>query len=400
MILNERATTLLRSPERAWARTAGSTSQVRDTAALWVFAPHFLGNPYQELLTMGLADHGIAAVGAATIDEATALVTHANKRIPRVLHLHWLNVVLDGARDREEAQRRVTAFAKRLDGLRTQGIRIVWTMHNVLPHESVHHDLEVAVREAIVSRADLIHIMSPDSQALAAPHFALPDEKVVQVEHPGYQGYYPQWLPRSAARRALGLAESEHVALVLGAIKPYKGLLELAQDIDALARQHPRRVSLLIAGKPGSDAESAALLDLAQIHPAIHVMPDRIPAERVGNLFSAADTALIPYRASLNSGSLVLSLSMGTPVIARDTAGSTHLLASGAGRTYSTTTQLHDLLLDRTWVHDARVEASQVAHSLRPAHTADVFGRVAGAFLDDGPDAARAAAGPDGGRDD
>lgn len=398
MIVNQPST--VRSAERAWARTAGSTGHVRDNAALWVFAPHFLGNPYQELLSMGLPDYGIAAIGTPSIDEAISLISSAKTSIPRVLHLHWLNVVLDGAATHDEAKRRVERFAAQLDAVRSKGIQIAWTMHNVLPHESVYEDLEIAVREAIISRADLIHVMSPDSAELCAPYFTLDPDKVVRVEHPGYQGYYPGWLTRSAARRALGFSDHEHVALILGAIKPYKGLLDLAEDIDALSRSHPRRVSVLIAGQPGRDTETRALLDLAQVHPAIHVIPDRVPAERVGNLFAAADSALIPYRASLNSGALVLSLSTGTPVIARATAGSTHLLATGAGRIYNSREQLHDALLNSEWLPHARMEAQRMADRLRPHHIAHVFGRMAGAFLDGGLPAARAAVGADGGLDD
>lgn len=388
-----------RPVERRWSIAQGASAVPREAVA-WVYAPHFIGNPYQALLTMGMADHDIAAVGAATVAEGVRAVTGAKHVRQRVLHLHWLNGVLSGADSAEAAKKRVDGFARQLDAVHRDGIKLVWTMHNVLPHESVFEDQEVRIRELIVERADLVHVMNPDSVQMAAPHFAIPPEKVVRVEHPGYQGYYPQWMSRAAARQQFGFAPGEQVLLVLGAIKPYKGLLELAATVDEFTREHPRRATLLIAGGAGNDGGTRQLLDLADRHPAIHVLPERIMPEDVGTLFAAADIAVVPYRASLNSGALVLALSMGTPVIARATAGSTHLLRDGAGRVYSDDHQLVQSLLDTDWQPAAAASAARMAHRLRPSHLSAVFGRVARAFVDHGALAAQTVAGPDGGLDD
>mgnify|MGYP003342111365 CR=1 FL=1 len=46
-------------------------------AVAWVFAPHFIGNPFQALLTMGMADHDIAPIGAASVADGVRVVTTA-----------------------------------------------------------------------------------------------------------------------------------------------------------------------------------------------------------------------------------------------------------------------------------------------------------------------------------
>lgn len=388
-----------RPAERRWSMVQGATAAPREAIA-WVYAPHFIGNPYQALLTMGMADHDIAAVGAGSVSEGVRAITGAKHVRQRVLHLHWLNGVLNGVDSVEAAQERVDGFARQLDAVQREGVKLVWTMHNVLPHESVFEDQEVRIRELVVERADLVHIMNPDSVAMAAPYFSIPADKVVRVEHPGYQGYYPQWISKAAARLQFGFAPGEQVLLVLGAIKPYKGLLELAATVDDFTRQHPRRATLLIAGGAGNDDGTRRLLDLADRHPAIHVLPERIVQEDVGTLFAAADVAVVPYRASLNSGALVLALSMGTPVLARSTAGSTHLLRDGAGIVYDDDHLLTQAMLDTRWHESASQAAARMARRLRPVHVSNVFGRVARAFVDQGVLAAQAAAGPDGGLDD
>ncbi len=389
-----------RGLERRWSMQQAITMHPGRESAVWVYSPHFVGNPYQQLLMLQMPEHDIATMGAQQHAEAVRLLRSAAHVDQRVWHLHWLNVVLAGAKTREEAQKRVSAFERSLDGMQQQGVRLVWTMHNVLPHESVHEDLEVRLREIMCERAEMVHIMNPDSIAAAAPYFTVPAEKAVRVEHPGYQGYYSQRFSRAGARAQLGFGPRDQVSLVLGAIKPYKGLLELAEVFDRLSHAHPRQLNLLIAGGAGNDEGTHKLLDMAAMHPAIHVLPERVLPEDIWLLFVAADNAIIPYKASLNSGALVLALSMGTPVIASSTAGSTHLLADGAGRVYSTQEELEAELLHTAWQGPARERALRMRDRLRPAHVSDVFARVARAFLDQGVVAARAAAGPNGGLDD
>ena len=389
-----------RSLERRWSMQQGVSAHPVREAGVWVYAPHFVGNPYQQLLMMGMSDVDIAAMGAQQYDEAVAALRSVGNVRGRVLHLHWLNRVLAYADSHAQAQQRIDAFARQLDGMAKQGVRIVWTMHNVLPHESVFEDLEVRLRELICERAEMIHVMNPDSVSAAAPHFAIPQAKVVRVEHPGYQGYYSRRYTRAGARAHLGFAPEDRVSLVFGGIKPYKGLLELAHVVDDIARRNPRRVNLLIAGDAGDDAGTRELLNLATAHPAIHVMPVKVLPEDVWPLFLAADNAIVPYKASLNSGALVLALSMGRPVIASSTAGSTHLLAEGAGRVYGSAEELEGIMLDAAWLPSAQAQAERMAHRMRPEQVSGVFARVARAFLDQGVAAAQAAAGANGGLDD
>lgn len=373
---------------REWSRVSAMSASVDHQPAVWSFAPHFIGNPFQEILYSSFASHGIAARGAKSYPQA-AEGLDANLPFPKVLHLHWLNVVLSKADSLEECKKRISSFEALLDNLITSGVRLVWTMHNVLPHESRFTDQEIALRNVVIDRAEMIHIMSPDSVSLSKDLFHLPEEKLVRVEHPGYTGFYPQWLNQSDARSQLGLSPFERTFLVLGAIKPYKGLLELAEQFDRITHEHPRKYSLIIAGEPSHDPETNALLDLASLHPSIHVLPERMLAEKVGMLYSAADVAVIPYRASLNSGALVLALSMGKPVIARESAGSTHLLARGAGGIYSTEEQLRHAVTDGSWIAQATAQAEEMATLLHPSRVTTHFARVARAFVDDGVVAAR-----------
>lgn len=373
---------------REWSRLSAISATTEHEPVLWSFAPHFIGNPYQEILYSAMASQGFAVRGGRTYQKGVDQLD-VNVSFPKVLHLHWLNMVLHKANTEAECKRRIDDFTRLLDEQLERGIRLVWTMHNVLPHESRFTDQEIALRNVMIERAEMVHIMSPESVALSADLFEVPASKVVRVEHPGYSGFYPMWQDRHSARTLLGISPFERMFLVLGAIKPYKGLLELAEFFDALTREYPRQFSLVVAGQPSEDAETKKLLDLAAAHPSIHVIAERLSSERVGLLYSATDAAVIPYRASLNSGALVLGLSMGKPVIARDSAGSTHLLRNGSGRIYSSDAELKAAITDGGWLSAAAQQAEVMARKLHPGDMSTLFAKTARAFVDDGIDAAR-----------
>ena len=183
----------------------------------------------------------------------------------------------------------------------------------------------------MIASADLIHVMSPDTVEQCAPYFELDRSKVVRSEHAGYHGFYTLPEDGKDARARWGLPQGGQLGLILGGIKPYKGLNEFSEYfIDATAND-PRRMSLVIAGKAARDFEDSQLHKLSALSPNLHVIPKLITDEQVASLMVMADFAAIPYRNSLNSGALVLGLTFGKPMLARASAGSTHLLADGAG---------------------------------------------------------------------
>jgi glycosyltransferase involved in cell wall biosynthesis len=63
--------------------------------------------------------------------------------------------------------------------------------------------------------------------------------------------------------------------------------------------------------------------------------PHKVPVEDVQYLFRAADYAVCAYRSSLNSGTAMLALSFGVPLVAPETAAFSELLARGAGIGYA-----------------------------------------------------------------
>jgi len=79
-----------------------------------------------------------------------------------------------------------------------------------------------------------------------------------------------------------------------------------------------------------TSARLAAELDeAAERDCRIRFLPRFVRDERVANFFAAADVAVVPRRDGGTSGSLILALSFGVPVVAADRATYRELMADG-----------------------------------------------------------------------
>jgi beta-1,4-mannosyltransferase len=295
--------------------------------ATWPWDPE---NPVQALLTRRAADAGVVVIGMdrlADLDDPVALPALAELRSQRaivVLHLHWLARVLRGVADEAEGLTRVTSFVAALDAFRMAGGQIVWTVHNVLPHDTAYPALDRAIRAAVVVRADIIHVLSQGTVDAAGSAYEIPASKVLHVPHPAYLGAYPDDVPDAEARRRYGFGPDDVVYGFVGNIRPYKGMDELLTafaSITSTPRPDGRRQRLLIAGMPSADPEVEAALERARHRPDVVVDARRIPAEELSIPMRASDIVVLPHRQSLNSGALLLALSFGRPVVAARSPG-------------------------------------------------------------------------------
>jgi beta-1,4-mannosyltransferase len=280
------------------------------------YLPVFRGNPFQALLYSGLPAAGMRALPLYDVGSAAAFAdAAADPGLDLVVHPHWLNVVTAKATDERAAREASKVYLEALHGMRDRGARILWTVHNILPHESRFPDVEAELRRGVVDVAERVHVMSPRTRELVAPWFEIPEEKLLVVPHPGYHGVYPSWMPRVQARLELGIAPDAVVFLLIGRVKPYKGLTELIDAFDELARRRPGRFVLLVAGPPGREEETAHFRERALAHPAVFAALRKIPDDEMQVYLRAADVAVFPYRRSLNSGALALTQTFGLPAI-------------------------------------------------------------------------------------
>lgn len=230
-----------------------------------------------------------------------------------VLHIHWPDTHL-----RTHSWWRAVGKHIRLGllcvVLRAKGTHVVWMMHNLKPHEKDHWIS--ATLFPLWFPQMCTHVIALTAHGLHASrqlHPALNDKPAAIVPHGHYRAAYPSAPSRVESRRRLGLAEDRFTFLFFGNIRRYKNVPLLIRTFRQLTGQD---VQLLVAGQPVLGMEAGDLQALAAGDDRIHLHLKFIPDEEVGLYLSAADKVVLPFDSILNSGSVLLALSLNRSVMA------------------------------------------------------------------------------------
>lgn len=281
--------------------------------SLLVF-PAYRDNPYLNLMLLAPRARGWNVLESLRLEHFEQHLGHL--ATGDVVHVHWTSPVVQRTDDDlDEARRRLDRFRNAIDAARGRGARLVWTVHNVLPHDARHLDLEVELERFLAASADAVHVMNRDTAAAVAPHYQLDPNRIAVIPHPSYQGVYPSSLSRAGARASFGLRDDDRAVLAFGQMRPYKGLDVL---VDAVRRlPSAERPVLLLAGRT-SDEDRSAIDELLGDEVRAVREHEHVPDADVQRWFRAADVAVFPYRRVLNSGSLHLAASFGVPSVLPD----------------------------------------------------------------------------------
>lgn len=265
------------------------------------FPRRVAGNPYCDLLYGRLSALGVEIEPDAELSAAWLL---RSRRRVGILHLHWPEFYYRGRGGRATV-RGLVGFLGCVALAKALGYRIVWTIHNALPHEP--HSADRLVR-AVLLRVARTAVHSRAARRALPPGGRLP----VVVPHGHYIGAYPDTVGRDEARRRLQLDPGDRVLLFFGQVRAYKGLADLVQAFRGI---DDPRLRLVVAGRAPVAADAEALRRLAAGDPRIRLHLGFVPDDEVQVFFRAADFVVLPYREVLTSGAAILSLSFGRPLV-------------------------------------------------------------------------------------
>lgn len=338
-------------------------------------APVARANPFQSLLYSEFYRNGIA-VSPVTDPWTFPLLTDLGG-LRVAVHLHWLSFVLAPTTTSADARDAVRGFAETLDAFRSAGGQIVWTVHNVLPHDARFPEEEITLRNIVADSATVVHVMSEATLQAVAHTAAIDSARVVVAPHPSYIGAYPDTVTREEARLALGIEPDELVFVLFGAIKPYKGLGRLIEAFDDARRRSARRMRLLVAGNPDATPVAEQFVERCLVHPFVSIRASKVPAEHVQYFLRAADVGLAPYERVLNSGAAMLYTTFGLPSVVPDEPPLCSSLPSGAHVVFEDTAALPSALLEAAELVGDGTTAIVRAHAeaLAPTTVSGPFAR-------------------------
>lgn len=281
-----------------------------------IIIPNFSSsNPYQRELAKGLRKHGVYVtmediIGRFPATRAVNSLDHTN-----ILHIHWTHTFIFG-RNRLRTCLKVFLFIVELIVLKLRGIKIVWTVHNLLDHERRNPRLELLFNKVFVRLCNRIIVHCSAACETVIETYRLPNryrKKISVIPHGHYVASYPNEVPGERAREELNLDKDSFIFLCFGQIRAYKAILNL---VDTFRKLNNSRVYLLIVGKP-SDAELVETIkNYIKADKRIEIVPRFIGGREVQLYMNASDVVVLPYEDILASGVAILAMSFGKPIVA------------------------------------------------------------------------------------
>lgn len=239
----------------------------------------------------------------------------------RVLHWHFFDELTQQPTQTATAIRSFS-FIALLRLLRGHGVKLVWTAHNLEPHELRYARWAQRCYQAMVHNAHQIIVHSQSAAQLLNQHYPAAAAKTSIIAHGAYVGFYGPRLEQAAAREVLQLKPTGFLAVSLGTLRPYKG-------VELLLEAWPAKLGQLeIVGAVKDPAYVQQLQALAN-SATITIRPTFITDALLPAWFGAADVVVLPYRKTLTSGMLLAALSYAVPVIAPDLPPVRELIRDG-----------------------------------------------------------------------
>lgn len=295
-----------------------------------IFLPHWHDNPYQELLAGSLAPLGVRVDHMKRrLDLLPAIVGGGR---PAIVHLHAPDHFVAYRRSATTAAVALALFLTQIGLLRMFGVRIVWTVHDLVNHEGRYPRLDRLCRTATARLAHALIVHCEEARRRVTAAYGTGHARVHVIPHGHYQDRYPAFDGDAAAARAtLDLPRDPLLILFLGNLRRYKGLDAL---LEAYARLDRAGTRLVIAGQPFDAGMTADLTARLAGRSDVLFRPGFVPDDRVAAHLRAADVVVCPFTSSLTSGSLALALSFGKACIAPRLGCAAEMMTEAGGFLY------------------------------------------------------------------
>lgn len=268
--------------------------------------PHAAGNPYQRLLYGEAQDSFDLQIanprGLHRLEDGGF----------SVVHIHWDDRIFGRSRDPEDNKASLEAAMGVLTRFKTAGGRIVWTIHNRLPHKIADLNGFKAARQRLSDLADAIHVHADHARDHMVAAYGTAQDKIHVVPHPSYLGAYEP--AETSLTRPLSEGPTRRI-LFFGTFRREEGV----NEIPAVAAKLTKRgydYDLKMYGE--AVGSQARLLRLLSENSRIDLRTDRIPDKEIAEIFGASHAFLAPYRSLFTSETVMLAMTFGLPVIGPD----------------------------------------------------------------------------------
>jgi len=268
---------------------------------------NYKSNPYNKLLY-----DDMNKISEFEVDEFS--IKNLLTKKYNVIHIHWPEYFLNSHYVLKAFLYNIIFLLGGLYLQRKLGCKVVWTVHNIVPHEIKYKSLSNIFWRYFPRLVDGAISLSKENQKIAANSISgFNSLKVKKIIYHGlYDSVYLNSMSKSNCRKLLSLNDSDKVVLILGQIKKYKNVESLVNVFNEYNLDG--KYKLIIAGKFESEeyynyVKSSIKSDNIIIHNKF------IPDDEVQIYYNSADLSVIPFKNIFNSGSMLLSVSFNCKVL-------------------------------------------------------------------------------------
>lgn len=191
--------------------------------------------------------------------------------------------------------------------------KIVFTMHNKIPHDSRYEKYSKKIMLKAIKQAEAIHILSNASVDVLKLYMDddSVENKCFYIPHPNYIGVYDTDLSFERNQYA---EKDEMIVLFFGQVREYKNIEIL---INVANKLKEKKIVFLIAGRPQSEEYAQSLKKMIGDNKKIKTIFKFLPDDEITAWIQLSDIVVFPYskRSSLNSGTVFLAASKGKSII-------------------------------------------------------------------------------------
>lgn len=227
-----------------------------------------------------------------------------------IVNLNWFESIQ--AKNKAEGYKIFLKRSLLLTYLKYKKIKIIWTLHNRVPHDGEYTKLSIALMKKMAKVSDVIIIhCSETREVIQKLNPSINVEKIKLIQHPNYIDVYEK--KSINYREKYNILENEMVYLFFGQIRPYKNV----ELIIEAAKESRVSAKFIIAGKACDKEYEKKILNMVGKNNNIIPIFKYISDDEVTSLIDSSDVVILPYdiKSSLNSGAAILAFSLGKTII-------------------------------------------------------------------------------------
>lgn len=190
------------------------------------------------------------------------------------------------------------------------GFKIVFTVHNIVPHKSNKANIEK--NKWLYNNSDF-RFVHYETNKKRLKDLGLKTDNLLVIDHPIYN-IYENLITQKQAREKLGISKTKKVALCFGYIRKYKGLEYFVESLESLGNEYIG----LIVGK----SKDTGLIDFLRKKEKemknLKVIDKFVAQNEIQLYLNACDVVVLPYLEISTSGAALLAYAFSKPVVASD----------------------------------------------------------------------------------